>query len=360
MFDTEQRVLVVDDDPIVARVFVRFLKKQGFKATIAQDGEQGLALFDQQKPDLVLTDLRMPKVNGLEVVKDIARRSPRTPVIVVSGTHDLKEMIDAMRFGAWDYLVKPVEDHEILTMAVEKCLDKARLMKENDRFRLNLEEQVLSRTRAFQHELTERKKTEVLLGKSLKSLQSMVHEIIDAISKIGDIRDPYTGDHQTRVAELSRRIAVKLGLDEEDILGVYFAGMVHDIGKMCVPLEILSKPGKISELEMDMIKTHTVVGHNILMGIHFPWQIADMVHQHHERMDGSGYPAGLSSDEILPGAKIIAVADVVEAISSHRPYRPALGIKFALEEITSGSGSRYNPEAVSACVSLVEDGFAFA
>jgi HD-GYP domain-containing protein (c-di-GMP phosphodiesterase class II) len=182
---------------------------------------------------------------------------------------------------------------------------------------------------------------------------------VGAIASTVEMRDQYTAGHQQRVAKLAVAVARRLSMSEHDIQGIYLAGIIHDVGKISIPAEILSKPGKLSEIEFQLIKTHAQAGYDIIKGVEFPWPIAQLVLQHHERLDGSGYPQGLRGDAMLGGAKILAVADVVEAMMSHRPYRPALGIDVALAEIEKGKGTLFDPEAVDACVSLFQDGFHF-
>jgi putative nucleotidyltransferase with HDIG domain len=174
------------------------------------------------------------------------------------------------------------------------------------------------------------------------------------------MRDPYTAGHQQRVAQLARAIARELGMPEAEIHSLYLASIVHDLGKIHIPAEILSKPGRLSPIEYELIKTHATAGFDLLKAVDFPWPIAQIVSQHHERLDGSGYPHGLAGDEILPHARIMAVADVVEAMASHRPYRPALGIATALAEIEQNQGRLYDPAAVAACLRLFRNrGFVF-
>jgi PAS domain S-box-containing protein len=204
-------------------------------------------------------------------------------------------------------------------------------------------------------DVSERKQAQQQVQQSLHRLQKTIREIIEAMAYIGEVRDPYTAGHQRRVAQLSFEIAKTMSLTEEKNEGLTMAAFVHDIGKILVPADILSKPGKLTKPEYDMLKDHTRVGYEILKTIEFPWPIATIVLQHHERMDGSGYPAGLSGDKIIPEAKILAVADVVEAMSSHRPYRPALGIDRALEEISHNRGTLYDAEVVDACITLFKD-----
>jgi PAS domain S-box-containing protein/putative nucleotidyltransferase with HDIG domain len=198
------------------------------------------------------------------------------------------------------------------------------------------------------------------LEQSVKQLQVMMEQTIETISAILEMRDPYTAGHQRGVTKLSCSLAAELGLDEDRIAGLRVAGFLHDIGKIAVPAEILNKPGNLSKYEMNIIRAHSQVGHDILRKITFPWPVADIVLQHHERLDGSGYPQGLSGPDILMEAKILAVADTVEAMASHRPYRAALGIESALAEITKNKGVLYAPEVVTACIQLfTEKEFSF-
>lgn len=216
------------------------------------------------------------------------------------------------------------------------------------------------------NDITDRKHGEEALKKAHTDLEQRVKErtlelakamtgSIEAIALTVEMRDPYTSGHQRRVADLAAAIAKKLGLSIDKIEGVYMAGLLHDIGKIRVPSEILSYPGRLSDAELAIIKPHPKIGYNILKGIDFPWPLADIVLQHHERLDGSGYPQGMKGDSILQKAKILTVADVVEAMSSHRPYRAALGIDRALEEITANKGIYYDPAAVDACVALFKE-----
>ena len=207
-------------------------------------------------------------------------------------------------------------------------------------------------------DITERKQAQEQINQSLQRLQKTIKEIIQAMAYIGEVRDPYTAGHQRRVAQISQEICQILGLEAEKCEGLTMAAFVHDIGKILVPADILSKPGKLTKPEFDMLKDHTRIGYEILKTIEFPWPIATFVLQHHERIDGSGYPAGLSGEQIVIEAKILAVADVVEAMSSHRPYRPALGIEKALEEIGQNRGILYDAQVVDACIKLFrEKGF---
>lgn len=202
-------------------------------------------------------------------------------------------------------------------------------------------------------DISERKNTQKKLDESFIKLRKALEASVQAMGKATEIKDPYTAGHQRRVGILSYEIAKVMGLDEDICDGVRLAGAIHDIGKIYVPAEILSKPGLISENELNIIKSHPQVGHDILRNIEFPWPIAKIILQHHERIDGSGYPLGLKGDKILIEAKIIGVADVVEAMASHRPYRPALGLNLAIEEIEKNKGKSYDSDIVDACIKII-------
>lgn len=194
--------------------------------------------------------------------------------------------------------------------------------------------------------------------KELQSAQQIrkgFEDTLQAIATTVEMRDPYTAGHQKRVSNLAAAIAVEMGLPQEQVRSIELASFVHDIGKISLPAEILSKPSKLSEIEYSLIKEHPQVGFNIFKGIDFPWPIGQAILQHHERIDGSGYPQGLKGDEIIIEARIIAVADVVEAMSSHRPYRPGLGLDVALSEINSKRSIYFDPAVVDACLTLFNE-----
>jgi PAS domain S-box-containing protein len=201
-------------------------------------------------------------------------------------------------------------------------------------------------------DVTEMKMIEEELSNKVLELQNAWEQTVRVLSDAVEIKDAYTSGHQKRVAALSAAIGQSLGMSVSDITGLKMAALIHDVGKLQIPGEILSKPAKLMDAEFALVKTHSEAGRSILKDADFPWDIAQMVYQHHERLDGSGYPRGLVGSEIMLEARIIAVADVVEAMSSHRPYRPALGIGAALEEITQNSGRLYDPAVVEACVNL--------
>jgi len=204
-------------------------------------------------------------------------------------------------------------------------------------------------------DISEKKRAEAEIRRYVAQLETAFMSTVQVATTLSEMRDPYTTGHERRVAEVSVAIGAELGFDERRLEGLRVAGYLHDIGKITIPSEILSKPGKLSPVEFELIKGHAQASYDVLKDVEFPWPVAQVALQHHERLDGSGYPHGLKGEAILLEARIMAVADVVEAMSSHRPYRPGLGIDKALAEIERGRGSAYDPAVVDACLRLFRD-----
>lgn len=335
------KILAVDDTPASLKLLTDILKAEGYEVRSAISGELALHAATSNPPDLVLLDIRMPEMDGYEVCRRL-KAQPATrdvPVIFVSAVMETSEKVKGFEIGAVDFVTKPYQRDELLA--------RVRTHLELNRLRNHLEDLVDERTAE--------------LRDSEKKLRTSLLDSITTMASIVEMRDPYTAGHQRRVAELAVAIANELQLPEEQVEGVHLAGVVHDIGKIRVPSEILSKPGKLTALEFGLIKEHAQNGYEILHTIDFPWPIAQIVLQHHERLDGSGYPQGLKGEQILLEARILNVADVVEAMSSHRPYRAGLGIDAALAEITLNKGKLFDPVIVDACVKLFrEQGFNFS
>ena len=204
-------------------------------------------------------------------------------------------------------------------------------------------------------DITERIRAEAEIKHYIEQIKTALMSTVKVVTTLSELRDPYTTGHEQRVADIAVAIGTELGLDDGQLEGLRVAGHLHDVGKITIPSEILSKPGKLSTLEYQMIQLHSQAGYDVLKGVEFPWPVAQIALQHHERMDGSGYPQGLKGEAILFEARVMAVADVVEAMSSHRPYRPGLGIENALAEIDLGSGSKYDPVIAKACLKLFRE-----
>lgn len=326
----EIRVLMVEDSPEDAELITRELRKGGFNLVAERvdtkgDFERALPDFE---PDIILSDYHMPSFDGISALAIAVIEAPDVPFIFVSGAIGEELAIETLKGGATDYVYKDKLNQ--LAPAVRRALDETR-------------------------EKLGRRAAEEGLRRMVSKLQGVLDQTVQALASITEIKDPYTAGHQQRVADLARAIAREFGLPKDMVEGIHVAGTLHDIGKIAIPAEILTKPSKLLEIEFGLVKTHSQVGYQILERIDFPWPVAEAVRQHHERIDGSGYPRGLRRDQIIPQARILAVADVVEAMASHRPYRPAHGIDSALAEIMRGRGGVYDPEVADACIALFKE-----
>ena len=330
-------ILVVDDDEPIRDLMGGILEIGGYQSTLAADAREARELLKIQNFELILCDINMPGESGLEFVQYAATEYPNIAAVMVTAMDDPMLANHALNIGVYEYIIKPFEQNGVL-ISVRNALHRRRLEIDNRTYRARLEKKVEKRTADLQD--------------SMEKLQKSLEGSIQAIARTVETRDPYTAGHQQRVAELAGAIAGEMRLSDEVIYGIRMGGLIHDLGKVSIPAEILTKPGRITQIEFELIKTHPKVGYDILKSIEFPWPIAKMVLQHHERMDGSGYPAGLKGSEIIPEARILGVADVVEAMASHRPYRPSLGIDKALNEISEKIGGLYDPDASKACLRL--------
>ncbi len=313
-------ILVVDDEESIRRLVTRIIKPIGYTCFQASCGKDGLAVMEKESVDAVITDIAMPEMDGIELTEIIKRRYDADVIMMTGYSEDLKYG-DAIAKGASDFLQKPFEPGEFVIR--------------------------------LKRVLRERQMTQAL-NRNLERMTLILDGVINSFSFTVEARDPYTAGHQKRVTFIAVAIAKEMQLSPEQVRTIRMAGMIHDLGKIAIPAEILSKPGKISEAEFNLLKVHPQVGYDILKDIHFSMPIAEIVYQHHERLNGQGYPRGLPGKDILLEARIIAVADVVEAMSSHRPYRPALGLDKALEEIEKTKGL-YDPDVVDACCRIMKD-----
>jgi putative nucleotidyltransferase with HDIG domain len=334
------RILIVDDEKSIRVTLCEFLKNEGFIAESAPDAVVACSMIDEKDYDVIITDIIMPRISGMDLLSTIRKKSKTLQVIIMTGEPSVDTAIQAVKSGANDYITKPI-GKEILLKTVRNAInikrlsdDKAALEEQNRQYQKHLEELVTHRT---------------------KSLENVMQGIIYLLTSVVEARDPYTAGHQLRVGNLSAAIAKKLHLNHETTDLVRTIGYIHDIGKISIPAEILSKPGRLSALELEMIKIHAHKGYEMISKASLPDIIGNAIYQHHERVNGSGYPQGIRDDKIIREAKILIVADVVEAMVSHRPYRPALGLETALAEIESNAGILYNEQVVAACISLFRD-----
>ncbi len=325
-------ILIVDDESSIRRMLDRMLTRQGHTCSLSVDAAEARKCLEAQTFELVLCDVNMPGESGIDLARHIQSQYQDTAVVMVTGVDDPQVADEAIAAGAYGYINKPLDANEVI-INIRNGLRRRELEIANRRYQQDLEQMVQART---------------------DELEKILDGLILVLGRTVEIRDPYTAGHQRRVAELACAIVREMGLSEDRIKGIRMAGLIHDLGKIAVPVGILSKPGQLLDTEFNLIKGHPERGYEILQGIHFPWPLAEITLQHHERIDGSGYAQELKGEEILPEARILAVADVVEAISSHRPYRSALGIDAALEEIHRNKGLLYDENAVDACLKLFE------
>jgi putative nucleotidyltransferase with HDIG domain len=353
-------ILIIDDEPSILELFGMILTSDMFDVHTAASAKEGLDILKEKNDfSLIISDQMMPGMTGVQfftVAKDICPQATR---ILLTGYTDTEAIIDAINSGGIHlYLTKPFRKDELIYQ-INQLLAKTELMMENQRLdqlvkkqndallELNksLEEKVRIKTRDLASHAEQ-------LRASYENIRMILEGTVMAMSKIVESRDPYTAGHEHQVARIAFLIAKEMSLPEDRAEAVRIAAALHDIGKIAVPSEILTKPGRLSRLEMEMVKTHSQNAFDILSNIAFPYPIADIILQHHERLDGSGYPLALAGEAILLEARIIGVADVIEAMSSHRPYRPALGIEAALEEITQNAGTLYDEDVVDACLRI--------
>ncbi|RJP88873.1 MAG: response regulator [Desulfobacteraceae bacterium] len=333
----KQVILVVDDEEAIRNLLKQILEKEGYECELAGDVEEATAFLSKKRFDLVVSDVSMPGKSGIQLLEEIRDRYPNMATLLISGQATNKTAEDAISKGAIDFLVKPFQKDQVL-ISVANCL-RRRAMDLQSQFEVQNLECIINDQTQDLLEANER-------------LNSILNSTVKAMSLAVESRDPYTAGHQERVANIAEAIAKKMDFNDEEIQYLKMAALIHDIGKISVPAEILCKPTRLSEAEFNIIKEHPTTGYKILKGIDFPYPLAKMVYQHHERIDGSGYPQGLSGDQILIEAKILSVADVVEAMASHRPYRSSLGIDVALDEIIKNKGQIFDPEVVEICCYL--------
>ncbi len=320
-------ILVVDDEDLIRDILREGLEQAGYECRTAADGLEALEILEHEPVDVVITDISMPRLDGIQLA-DRIYRSHSADVIVMTGFAENLSYEDIIARGASDFIQKPVGVREII---------------------LRLERVIRERTIS-----SEQRRTEAELRSSLQKLRRVIGQTVNALASSLEKRDPYTAGHQQRVARIAHAVALQMGLPEEQAEGIRIAGILHDIGKISVPTDILAKPGRLSANEFNLIKEHPQVGYDILKDIEFDPPVATSIIQHHERLNGSGYPQGITADDIIIEARILAVTDVVEAMASHRPYRPSLGVDRALAEIAAHSGTLYDPDVVKSCLTLFE------
>ena len=346
------RVLMVDDSEDDVQLIIHELKKGGYNP-VYERVETDTAMkknLEEKQLDIILCDYEMPKFNAPSAIALLKEANIDIPIIIVSDTIGEEKAIECMRLGAQDYIMKGNLSRLCPAIARELKDAEVRSKKKQAEFQ---REAALD---ALRQNITEHKLAEAKLQQTIDNLKNVIDASMQVMVSAVETRDPYAYGHQLRSTNMACAIATDMGLDEEKKDGIRMAGGIYEIGNLRVPVEILSKPTKLSNIEISLIKEHARNGYEMLKNVGSPWPLAEIVYQHHERMNGSGYPRNLKGDEILMESRILAVADVVESMSSRRPYRPALGIEVALEEIEKNKGILYDNVVVDTCLKLFREG----
>lgn len=329
------KILIADDEADIRELLADFLDGEGYECILAADAFDALEKFKAHTDiDLVMSDIRMPGKTGLELLSEIKEIDVDVMVIMISAVKDIESAISAMSKGAYDYVAKPFKLTEVGLIA-RKAIEKRRLVLENREYQKTLEKMVAERTMELKNALYRLDQTYIF------TLRALVTAL--------DTRDEETQGHSLRVVKYALRLAELMGISDEQQLKVLeYGSLLHDIGKIGIPDAILKKPGKLTDEEWTVMKTHPTVGYKILHRIEFLEEASQIVLHHHERWDGTGYPEGLKGEAIPLGSRIFAVADTVDAMTSERPYRKALSFEVASEELKKFKGIQFDTRVVDA------------
>ncbi len=326
------RVLVVDDEPEIREILCDLLGLD-YECASVSSAEEALEHLRAEKRDLVISDITMGGMSGLEMIPHVAALAPETVVVMISGMQTIESAIEALRLGAFDYIMKPFDLRQV-EAAVRRALEHHQLRQSKRRYENHLEELVEQRTAA--------------LDRALSSLEDAYRSTLKALTAALETRDAETHGHSERVVTYSLRLGRELGLTKSEMTALEFGSLLHDIGKIGVPDAILRKPAKLDEAEWEKMREHPTHGQSILRDIEFLEGAARVVAQHHEKWDGSGYPLGLRAEEIDLNARIFAVADAFDAMTSDRVYRRARSYEAAAAELDAWAGRQFDPRIVEA------------
>ncbi len=324
MIEGKTTILVVDDEEHVRKLLQRILEDAGYNVLMAGSGQEALDKLlqsENQEPQLILLDIKMPGKLGIELLPEIKTSYPDTAIVMATATSDINIAIQCMKQGAYDYITKPFNLDEVI-LCVDRALEKRRLELEVKEYRQHLEAKV---------------------AEQAEKIRASFLNAITALAYALEAKDKYTSGHSQRVADISVAIAKKMGLPEESIDKVRLAGLLHDIGKIGVRESVLNKPSRLTDEEFQHVQKHSEIGEHILAPIADDEEILRLVRYHHEHYDGSGYPDRLEYDQIPLGARILAISDAYDAMTSERPYRKAMSNKAAYTEIEHGEGTQFDP-----------------
>lgn len=344
----EERILVVDDDGSIRDVVSSMLTSAGYECRAVTSGrDAAAALQADDNFALLLSDLTMEGIDGFALLERVRRSHPQMPVVMVTAVHDISVALAAIRSGAYDYLLKPFERDQLLA-TVRRALENRRLKMENLAYQNKLETLVAARTELLQRAMSE-------LERNMQKLERSYDITLEALGDALDLKDAETEGHSKRVTAFTIAIARAMELPSEDVRVIARGAFLHDVGKMAIPDAILRKPGRLTPEEQMLMREHALLGYQMLRKIPFLHEAAQIVYSHQERYDGSGYPRGLKGDQIPIGARIFAVADTFDAITSDRPYRAAQSIPAARREIQKYSGRQFDPQVVITFMSISDE-----
>jgi putative nucleotidyltransferase with HDIG domain len=344
----DERILVVDDDESIREIMSSMLAHAGFECRSVPSGHDAIAALQSDNNfALMLSDLAMEGMDGFALLDRIRTVHPQMPVVMVTAVHDISVALAAMRSGAYDYLLKPFERDQLLA-TVRRALENRRLKMENLAYQNKLETLVSARTELLQRALSE-------LEGAMRELERSYDVTLEALGDALDLKDAETEGHSKRVTAFTIAIARAMELPTDRVRVIARGAFLHDVGKMAIPDAILRKPGRLTPEEQMRMREHAFLGYQMLRRIRFLHEPAQIVYSHQERYDGSGYPRGLRGDQIPMGARIFAVADTFDAITSDRPYRAAQSIPAARREIQKHSGHQFDPQVVEAFMSISDE-----
>lgn len=323
----EDRILIVDDEEVICNVVAKRLTREGYSCVTANNGKEALNQFYKGTYSLIITDVRMPEMNGIELLKKVKAINPNMMVIVVTAYPEIDLAVGAMRLGAYDFIIKPA-DLDLIVHSVKKAMERKRLEDEVETYQKNLERLVEERTGRLQQAYRTLKKVHL----------DSVKVLVEAI----DAKDPYTRGHSDRVRRMSLRIATHLGFTEDRLENLEYGALLHDIGKIGIKDEVLQKPESLTPEEYQYIKEHPLIGVKIVEGIEFFKNKIPMIRNHHEHFDGNGYPDGLAGEAIPLEARIIKVPDAFDAMISERPHRRMMPLQDVLVELENGRGKEFD------------------
>jgi response regulator RpfG family c-di-GMP phosphodiesterase len=331
------KVLIVDDEPAIGELLARMLAPEGFACRNFAHAREALATLEQHAFDAVISDLRMPEITGLDLLKRVRQTHPHMAFLMATGVDDIRVGIQAMKDGADDYLVKPFNPQTVVS-SLSRALEKKGLEQQVETYRKQLEEMVDQRTKQLQA--------------ACKRIERTYDDTLEALAAALDLRDNETAGHSRRVMRYCLELAQAMHLSDTQLTNIARGAFLHDIGKIGIPDAILLKPAKLVEEERAVMESHVRIGYELVCRVPFLAGAAEIVLTHHERYDGTGYPQGLMGSEIPVGARIFAVADTLDAMTSDRPYRRALPYSAAREEIIRESGRQFDPQVVGIFLSV--------